>query len=121
MVWFLSLAGAPCAAHLLPAGAGRAAASSRKREAPLGKADKKEIHPQRLVLKILTRTYQPNPAEGDPFRGCAQHGGVELELPRLKIWRTIGIGITKLPARANNDRAVLRNTWGNILDTRWLL
>ena len=56
---------------MLPAGAGRAAAGARMREAPLGKADKKETHPQRLVWKIPTQTYRPNPAAGDPFRGCA--------------------------------------------------
>ena len=60
---------------MLPAGAGRAAAGARKREAPLEKADKKETHPQRLVLKIPVQTYRPNPAVRDPFRGCAQHAG----------------------------------------------
>ena len=84
---------------MLPTSAGQAAAGARRREAPLGKADKKETHPQILVLKIPTQTYRPNPAVRDPFRGCAQHaGGVELELrtPRFKNWRTVGIGITKL-------------------------
>ena len=58
---------------MLPAGAGRAAAGARRREAPPGKEDKKETHPQLLVLKIPTETYRPNPAARDPFRGCAQH------------------------------------------------
>ena len=47
-------------------------------------------------------------------------GGWSSSYPRLKNWRTIGIGITKLPARANNARAVLGITWGGTLDTRGL-
>ena len=121
MVWFLSLTSAPCAAHLLPAGAGRAAAGARRRVAPLRKADKKETHPQILVLKIPTQTYRPNPAVRDPFRGCAQHaGGSSSSYPHLKNWRTVGIGVTKPPARENNARAVLGITWGGTLDTRGL-
>ena len=67
---------------MLPAGAGQAAAGARRREAPLGKEDKKQTHPQLLVLKIPTGTYRPDPVARDPFSSCAQHaGGAELELP----------------------------------------
>ena len=115
-MWLLSLTGASCAAHLLPAGAGRAAAGARRREAPLGKADKKEPPPETGLENPDSDLPTQSGRNGSVPGLRTARGGVELELPPVsKLAGQTGIASQNF----RSERAVLGPPLGMLGEVHW--